>query len=49
MARACRERTLEQHTSDRRAGDLLEILERASSSEPGATVGCADDDERPEG
>jgi spore maturation protein CgeB len=49
MARACRERTLEQHTADRRAGDLLEILERASSSEPGATVGCADDDERPEG
>lgn len=31
VARAARERTLEQHTSDRRAGELLAYLEHASS------------------
>ncbi|HZW11070.1 MAG TPA: glycosyltransferase [Phycisphaerales bacterium] len=49
IARAARQRTLEQHTADRRAGDLLDALERAASDGADAPVGCADDNRTREG
>ena len=38
MARRARERTLEQHSSSRRAAELIQLLERSSRTGPDALV-----------
>jgi hypothetical protein len=38
MARRARERTLEEHSSSRRAAELIQLLERQFRAQPGVLV-----------